>query len=42
VQNRYRRNATEETYWKKLSIDERATLQSVVRIEIGWAWAGFM
>jgi hypothetical protein len=36
----------EKTQWKKatgkLSIDEKATLQSVVRIEIGWAWARFM
>ena len=32
----------EEADWRKLSIDEKATLQSVVRIETDWAWGGFM
>jgi len=32
----------EEADWRKLCIDEKATLQSVVRIETGWAWGGLM
>jgi len=42
VQNSYSKKRDGRSRLEKLSIDEKATLQSVVRIGVGWAWAGFM
>ena len=42
MQNSYRKKRNGRYRLQKLSIDEKATLQSVVRIEIGWAWARLM